>query len=336
MRPRSKQICRLILCIAAVLMLLPTHSFAAGLIDTAARTSLTVSFTLEDGTPAPGVEFRLYKVADMSANGTITVADTFAGYAIDFTGMEGEDWNRLVTTLQGYIAADGIQPAYKAVTDAQGAAVFADLPIGIYLAEGDIYHAHRQFITPAAFIIDLPKRVIAEDGSGDIWKYDVTADCKPDEIISDAEEVEIEVLKVWKDDDYSGRPGEVTIELYDGTELYDTVVLNKENNWKHKWTGLYGGTTWTVKEKEVPQGYTVVVEQQGNRMVVNNSRPTPPPAPTPTPQPGEPTPTPPPTAPPKLPQTGMLWWPVPTLSAAGMILLLLGILRRRGAEDEEE
>lgn len=34
-----------------------------------------------------------------------------------------------------------------------------------------------------------------------------------------------------------------------------------------------------------------------------------------------------------LPQTGQLWWPVPILLCAGLVLVLLGYLRGRGVED---
>ena len=34
----------------------------------------------------------------------------------------------------------------------------------------------------------------------------------------------------------------------------------------------------------------------------------------------------------KLPQTGQLWWPVPVLAAAGLILILIGIARRRSGK----
>ena len=32
---------------------------------------------------------------------------------------------------------------------------------------------------------------------------------------------------------------------------------------------------------------------------------------------------------PRLPQTGMLWWPVPVLAAAGLLLIVMGCIRRR-------
>jgi len=41
-----------------------------------------------------------------------------------------------------------------------------------------------------------------------------------------------------------------------------------------------------------------------------------------------------PTLPPKLPQTGQVWWPVPLLISGGIVLILLGVVRRRGDEYE--
>lgn len=38
---------------------------------------------------------------------------------------------------------------------------------------------------------------------------------------------------------------------------------------------------------------------------------------------------------PKLPQTGQLWWPVPVLITAGLTLIVIGLLRRKGAAYEE-
>ena len=37
-----------------------------------------------------------------------------------------------------------------------------------------------------------------------------------------------------------------------------------------------------------------------------------------------------------LPQTGQLWWPVPMLAGAGVLLLLAGLIQRRRGEYDEE
>ena len=39
---------------------------------------------------------------------------------------------------------------------------------------------------------------------------------------------------------------------------------------------------------------------------------------------------------PSLPQTGQLWWPVPVLFVVGVVLILLGVLRRRSGKKHED
>lgn len=48
----------------------------------------------------------------------------------------------------------------------------------------------------------------------------------------------------------------------------------------------------------------------------------------------KPVPSPTPTPPPRLPQTGQLWWPIPALACAGILFILVGIVRRRSSRDE--
>lgn len=60
-----------------------------------------------------------------------------------------------------------------------------------------------------------------------------------------------------------------------------------------------------------------------------------PPSPTPTPTPiPTPTPTKTPTPPEKLPQTGMLMWPIPVLTSIGLLLFLIGWVLNKRESDE--
>lgn len=104
-----------------------------------------------------------------------------------------------------------------------------------------------------------------------------------------------------------------------GDQIYDTVSLSADNNWRYEWTDLDGSYEWTVVEKET-EGYTVEVSRESDTYVITNTYD----EPTPTVQ--EKT---------TLPQTGQLWWPVPVLTAAGLILIVIGLVRRRGGNDEE-
>lgn len=101
--------------------------------------------------------------------------------------------------------------------------------------------------------------------------------------------------------------------------MYDTVTLSERNNWKHTWNDLDEDYSWRVVEYDTPEGYTVTVDRQGITFIMTNSR---------TEEiPDEPTPT-----GPDLPQTGMLWWPVPILACAGLFLFLIGWGKRCHAE----
>ena len=126
---------------------------------------------------------------------------------------------------------------------------------------------------------------------------------------------------------------EVTVQLLRDGAVYDTVTLSAGNGWSHTWSGLDDSCTWTVVEKEC-EGYTVRVEREGITFVMTNTYaaeipddPTPE-APLP-PDPAKPTP-----GGPTLPQTGQVWWPVPFLLMTGLLLLAVGLFRRRTTGDE--
>lgn len=147
-------------------------------------------------------------------------------------------------------------------------------------------------------------------------------------------------------------------------EVEDAVILNAENGWSHTWTGLAGDARWQLAESEVPEGYTVLVHQEGILFVVTNSyseeepeepgtseRPESPddskgPGRGETPERFEKDETPLEKAvtevpastvteaqetqgQPSLPQTGVLQWPVPVFAGIGLCLFLIGWKRRR-------
>ena len=78
--------------------------------------------------------------------------------------------------------------------------------------------------------------------------------------------ISINVEKVWDDnnDQDKIRPDSVSITIYANNEEVETITLNKDNNWKHRFTGLplkaNGQTiTYKVDEKNVPTGYEKTV-----------------------------------------------------------------------------
>lgn len=324
MRKIFKKIGNIMIALVVISMLIPAQVHAAGRIEPWKTANLTVNFKPEE-TAAKDTEFRLYHVADVSATGVFKATLKFAKYNLSFPDATQNAWRDMTLLLQGNINADKIEADYTAKVDENGAALFEKLPVGLYLVVGDVFHANDKYYTPQPFMICLPSL-----DANDNWIYDVTAEVKyesrPDGLI------DMEILKVWKDDDYSGRPKEIQIEVYEGNTLYKTITLNADNNWRCQLTDLEPGSLWSVKEKDVPDGYKVVVEHQTGRIVITNTLDLPDTPDTPDEPENPQTPTTPEKS--EITQTGVLWWPVPMLTAVGLVFILLGYLRRRGNENE--
>ena len=303
----KKRLLGLLLIVLILIAAMPTAVTAAGLIDTEKMCNLTVTFTPE-GTAASDVTFRIYRVADLSQICEFTPSEQYralAGQRLE--KPTAEDYRILTSTLLGEIAAKKIAPTAQATTNDKGIAVFRELPVGLYLVTGDVCHLGRYFYTPEAFMVALPNR-----SDKNLWEYDVSSGVKYTARL-DSETVELRALKVWSDSAENAHAADsVTVELYDGDTLFDTQTLSKKNDWSYTWTELYGGTVWRIREKDCPKGYTASVEQQARQFVITNTKATP----------QEP-------SKPNLPQTGLLWWPVPIMALCGLVLLGLGLWRRR-------
>lgn len=309
---------------------------SAAQIETEKTVDLSLRFAPHN-TPAVGVQYRLYRIADVSQDVRFSYVSPYSSYPIAPVGNTTEQWRNLAQTLQGFIVSDGIAADYTAVTDSNGTFRTDGLPTGLYLLTGDPITIDKTVYTPQPFLLCLPVQ------AGDTWTYDVHIDAKYDEYPADTERT-VQILKVWQDQNSPQRPIQATVALYGDGKLYETVVLDKNNNWKHTWKNLSAMTVWTVNEVDVPAGYIVSVGQEHGLFGVVNSvpgddegstnEPSTIPDDEPTSTPTE-EPTTEPDGEPELPNTGLLWWPVPVLVFGGLVFIVAGITRRRGKQDEE-
>lgn len=321
-----KRALSLILVLLMAVSLLPMSAFAADPIDTSAKGSLTVDYRYESS-PISGAAFEIFKIADVDPYVNFTLTQKFAKYPVQLEDNTVESWNSMALTMKGYVQADSIAPDYTATTGSDGKFTLNNLTPGLYLVVGAKHTIGEYTYTTAPFIVSVPGR----DAETDEWIYDVTVVPKPSRDENPTDEptdrvVTRKVLKVWDDKGHvSKRPKEITVQLLKDGEVYETVTLNAANNWRYAWDNLPAynedGTKieWTVVEKDV-SGYTVKVEQDGITFVITNKYT--PPATTPTE-----------TKPPKLPQTGLMWWPVPLLAFLGIAFLAVGFVRRRSHEE---
>lgn len=349
---------------ALLLCLLPGRADAASRFDPTRAVSLTLSYVY-DGVALPGVQVRVYRVARVTSSGRYVLTKDFADTKVDVSGKT--DWTKVAQTLPGGIALYGIAPTVSGSSDDGGGLSFRELAAGLYLVLADRISVGGYTYTFSPTLLALPSlsgtdlweyEVAAVPASD--WVYDVTAKTKPDRNPGGSgggvgggigQLVSYQVVKHWADLDHEEeRPASVTIEILKNGARYTTQTLSERNNWTYEWSDKDDGSDWLVAERDIAEDYTVTVTEEGMTFVVTNSyteemeEEAPPEgaAPSEPPGPGE-SAAPPDGIPtgavptPSLPQTGQLWWPVPLMSALGLVLFGLGwAMRRKDGRRHEE
>lgn len=342
----------LIICLAVIVTAVPSQVLAIDKIDLDEPVSLTITTAMpaiDDPGPSAlaGMSLELYKIADTNEWAEFTLAGDFADYNVKVNGLDSEGWRDLAQTLTGYADRDNIPSLASGALSESGNIDFGKLTPGLYLINGDEFSAGTTVFSPTPFVVCLPSRS-AENGA---WDYTVQVAMKMEVRIIEHETTEISVHKVWKDEGFEElRPESVTAQLLRDGEIYDEVQLSEENNWRYTWDALDAEHQYNVTELNI-DFYEVSVSSEEDCFVITNALPesgteedeggdkpydeegSKPEEPS---EPGNPEqdqdaekegde---------KLPQTGVLWWPVPVMIAAGLLLIIAGILRRRGAESE--
>ncbi|MBQ7744949.1 MAG: Cna B-type domain-containing protein [Ruminococcus sp.] len=262
-----------------------------------------------DGEPVENINISVYRVFEPSSDFNTqydNLTEKFKGYPINSV-TDTDDLRNLAVTIEGYIAADNILPDFSSLTNQYGTADFENLPAGIYLVSADSFKTATNYVFPTSGLISVPK--YAENTDQNTVLVDMKYEKQPIET-----KTSIEAIKVWQDGNSSTRPESVSVSLYCDGKLYQNAVLSKENNWQYKWSDLDPGCKWVVTETKVPSNYKVSVSKQDNCFVVTNS--------TDNSSPKVPSGT--------LPQTGMLIWPIPVLFALGAVLIVVGLIIKRG------
>lgn len=318
----------LILCFLMAVSLLAPSGLSAEEIDLDRSVSLTMSFA-PDGISSQGGEFRVYRVAEYNSTGDFVPLEPFKNWPVQITDTDSKDWPELASTLDVYVSMNGTVPTQTVITDHQGRAIFSGLKTGFYLVVGDPVEGNGKMYVPQPVMISLP---ILQDGE---WTYDMIANAKYDVIPEGSGDdfFELRVVKIWEVSKSEKHPTEVKIQLLKDGQVWDTVTLNEDNNWRYIWSDLEEGSLWQVMEVDVPKGYTVSITREGDTFsVVNTNETEDNPSfddPDDSNKPGkegdkE-----------KLPQTGILWWPVPLLAVSGMGCFLIGWVKSRKDKDHE-
>lgn len=176
---------------------------------------------------------------------------------------------------------------------------FEDLDLGLYLVKQTNKVEGYSVITP--YLVMIP-RVINDE-----WTYNVTSKPKTDII----RVIDLKVTKVWNKANSNisssiNLPKEIEIELSKNGEVIDTVKLNSANNWEYTWKDLEKSDMYNVREVNVPKGYTVTYQKEGNLFIVTNTT--------------------------SLVQTGNMPWLVEIIGGIGLIFIVISLIYNKNEQ----
>ena len=276
----------ILICVTLLLIFTCCDTAFAEEFDRYKRGSISVTLTEQkQNEPIVGAEISVYHIANVTIN---REGNLIYEYTKDFKKMNvAMEDAELVAKTDAYISHHNI-PSAKIVTDAEGTAVCRDLPLGLYFMKqtGTV----EGFAPCSSFLVTVPSK----DGDG--YVYDVNASPKT--------EVErlttITIKKVWNTDASTKAADSVTVQLLKNGNVVKTATLNEQNNWQMSYADIPESDAYSIKEVNVPKGFTATYKQNGDTFTVTNTS--------------------------TLIQTGQLTWPIPVLAVSGMLLLIVGVV----------
>ena len=274
-----------VFCLAILLLGCSVTAFAEQWDDT--RTG-TISVTLLDQygkEPLEGAELAVYYVAAVSRNQAGKLTYTYTRN-FENCGIELYDSN-LAVKLDAYLSENPVS-AIKNITDEEGKVTFSNLKLGLYFVRQT--GAVEGFAPCTSFLVTVPNQT--EDG----YVYEVNASPKTQVV----KLTTITIKKVWNTDASTKAADSVTVQLLKAGTVVKTAVLNAQNNWQVSFPDMPESDAYSIKEINIPKGFTATYNQKGYEFTVTNTA--------------------------SLAQTGQLIWPIPVLAGAGVLLLVAGFV----------
>lgn len=285
-------------------MLLPLCAHAVTPLDPEAESSLTLHYQ-KDGLAFPDQLIGIYRVAEAFPDGSFELIEPFASYPIHIHDITmQEQWHQVAQVLYSRIVADQVQPDREALTDENGTVCFPQLETGLYFVREVVAENLEGTYIFNQFLVYVPTP--QADGS-----YNYAVEARP-KCLNFVPKTHYTVTKLWQDAGFqSSRPESIDVEIYKDGVLQETQTLSAANNWTYSWSvSAEDNGQWTVAESSVPQGYRMILQQNGAAFTIVNIHP----------------------SIPDIPQTGDSFLPLPwilVMCVSGILLLILGLYGRR-------
>ena len=239
-----------------------------------------------DNTKVEGAEITIYKVANATSENNNLVFK----YIDSIKNCDGDLSNLTDISLASKIdkCIENIDLTSQTnLTNELGIVEFNNLDLGLYLVKQT--NKVEGYSNIDSFLVTIPKEIDNK------WTYEINANPKTDIIRL----MDITVEKKW-DMVNNNTPNKVTIQLLKKDEIIDTIILNKENNWTYTWKQIEASDEYSVKEINIPAGYTDTYRQIENKFIVTNTK--------------------------TLVQTGQNIFLIELLSVTGLIFITIGLI----------
>jgi hypothetical protein len=272
------------LLVAVFLLLTCSHAAFAQTFDPEKTGSICVTLTEQDTRqPIAQAQLSVYYVATVDVNGEDKLQYAFTRDFAD-AGIEMDDPS-LAAKLEAHVSLHHVD-ALQITTDETGTAVCRELAPGLYFIRQT--GAVEGFAPCTPFVVTLPLQ------NADGFIYEVNAYPKTQV----AKLTTITIKKVWNTDASTQAAESVTVQLLKNGNVVQTATLNAQNNWQVTYADMPQSDAYTVREVDVPKGFTATYQQKGYVFTVTNTA--------------------------TLIQTGQQTWPIPVLAATGVLLLAVG------------
>jgi hypothetical protein len=273
-------------CVTILLLLTFSYTVFAEEFDQSKTGSISVTLIEQkQNEPIVGAELSVYYVATvvMDADGNL-IYDYTENFEQFDTAM---DDTALATKLDAFVSQHSV-PSTKMTTNAAGTALSNALPLGLYFVKQT--GAVEGFAPCTPFLVTVPNEKNGE------YVYEVNASPKTEV----ARLTSITIKKVWNTDASTEATDRVTIQLLKNGNVVKTAILDAQNNWQVTYTDMPESDAYSIKEVDVPKGFTATYKQNGYVFTVTNTS--------------------------TLIQTGQLMWPIPVLAISGMLFIAVGIM----------
>lgn len=271
------------LFIAIILFISLITNVKANTIDLSKKGSISITLKEKsENVLIDGAEITIYYVGDASIKDNNLVFNKREELTCDVSLDNLKD-TKLVSSISKCINDDVIK--YVGTTN-NGKVTFNNLNQGLYLVSQTKSAPGYSLIN--SFLVAIPK---VEDNK---WVYDINALPKVDIY----KVIDLVVEKKWNTIS-KNIPKYVNIELYKGEELIDTIELSEENNWTYTFENIEKSDKYSIKEINIPKGFTPSYKVNEYIFTVTNSD--------------------------ILADTGQIFYPIIISFIAGFIFIVFGI-----------